>query len=116
MKTRRALVFYTFIGAILQVFPVIYSHVTVNRCLYMFDASGRTIPLLLILMNKFVLFCYIIPFLFLALVINGIIRKKVNNVFIHILGAEVLTPLIIFFFGAGSLLAFIMSMGLRKGM
>ena len=80
----------------------------------MFNETGKTLPLLLVVMSKLALVLYIIPFLFLAFVISCIIRKKSDSVFVHILGAEVLTQLIVLIFFAGSFLACLMSIGLRK--
>lgn len=113
MKTRRALIFYTLIGAILQIFPVMQAHSIVIRFLLMLDYQGTTLPLLLVVMSKLAIAFYIIPFLFLAIVITCIVRKKSDNVFINILGAEVLTQFIVLFFFAGSFFAFLMTTGLR---
>ena len=110
----RGLYFYTVIGALFQFLPALYSHVTIRRFIIMYDTQGRSIPLLLFF-NKLVLLCYFFPFVFLFLAIKGIIQKKSDNYFIHLLGAEVLTPITFLFFAVGCLIMAIMNTGLRMG-
>ena len=112
MKNKRSLYFYTLMGSLFQFLPAFYSHAIINRFIIMYDMQGRNIPLLIFL-SKLVLLCYLIPFLFLFLAIKGIVQKKSDDYFIHLLGAEVLTPITFLFFAVGCLVIFIMNIGLK---
>ena len=108
----RVLYFYTVIGALFQFLPAFYSHAVIRRFIIMYDMQGRIIPLLFIL-NKLVLLCYFLPIVFLFLAIKGIVQKKSDKYFIHLLGAEVLTPIIFLFFSFCCIIIAMINTGLK---
>lgn len=112
MKNKKPLYFYTLIGSLFQFIPAFYSQTTINRFIIMYDMQGRNIPLLIFL-SKLVLLCYLIPILFLFLAIKGIVQKKSDGYFIHLLGAEVLTPIIFLFFAISCMIIVLMNIGLK---
>ena len=114
MKIKSYLKFYTIVGAVLQVVPVFFSHTSVYRFFIMYNQQGRPIPFSFIVLEKIVLLSYLIPALLLFLAIRGIIHKKSDSYFIHILGVEALFPVSFLIFAVSCMIAIFMNMGLMS--